>query len=158
MHTPADMGRETGTTLIELVVSIVIMSTVVTALMMVVARTSGSSADPLLRVQAIAIAESYMEEILAQSLLDPSGSDSGGAEAGETRPVFDDVTDYNGLSDTSGALDQAGNPITGLEGYNVSVAVTDTPLNGDPAKLIEVVVSFDGDPGFSFPLSAYRLN
>jgi len=152
------MRCETGTTLIELVVSIVILSIVVTAVIMVVVRTAGSSADPLVRVQAIAIAESYMEEILAQSLLDPSGSDSGAAETGETRPVFDDVTDYNGLSDNSGALDQAGNPIVGLEGYNVSVAVTDTALNGDPAKRVRIVVSFDGDPEFSFPLTAYRLN
>lgn len=152
------MTRESGATLVEMVISIVVISVTVTGVMMVVFQTSGRSADPLIRVQAIAIAESYMEEILAQPLTDPAGGDTGGAESGETRSTFDDVTDYQGLADTAGAVDQAGNAIAGLEAYNVTVQLTDTALNGDAAKRILVTVSHDGVTAFGLPLVAYRLN
>ena len=152
------MQRQHGATLIELVVSIVIISVTLSSVMMLIVRTSASSADPLLRTQAIAIAESYMEEILTQPLTDPSGGDTGGPETGEVRATFDDVTDYPGLSDTGGAADQTGSAIAGLEGYNVAVNVTSTALNGAPARRIEVVVTYDGEAGFAFPLAAYRMN
>ena len=152
------MKRERGATLIELVVSIVILSIGVTAIMMVVYQTSSRSADPLVRSQAISIATAYMEEILAQPLTDPAGGDTGGPEPGESRASYDDVTDYHGLSDTSGAVDQAGNSIAGLEGYNVSISVTGATLNGDPARRIAISVTYDGDADFAFPLAAFRLN
>jgi MSHA pilin protein MshD len=152
------MTRESGATLVEMVVSVVVISITVTGVMMVIYQTSGHSADPLIRTQAIAIAESYIEEILAQPLTDPAGGDTGGSESGETRSTFDDVTDYHGLADTAGALDQAGNAIAGLEGYNVTVQLTDATLNGDAAKRILVTVTHDGVTAFSFPLVAYRLN
>ena len=152
------MRRDAGATLIEMVVSIVIISVAVTSVMMVIFQTAGTSSDPLVRTQAIAIAESYMEEILSQPLTDPAGADSGGFEAGEVRATYDDVTDYHNLSDNAGAVDQQGNSLTGLEGYNVTATVVDTTLNGNPAKRILVVVTHDGNASFSFPLAAYRLN
>lgn len=152
------MRRQRGTTLIEMVISIVIISVTVTSIMMVIFQTTSNSANPLIRTQAIAIAEAYMEEIIVQPLTDPAGGDNGAAEAGETRASFDDVTDYHNLSDLAGAVDQAGNSIAGLEGYNVSVDVTNSTLNSRPAKRIRVNVTYDGDPAFAFPLVAYRLN
>ena len=150
--------RQAGATLIELVVSVVIIATVATSAMMLVVRTAGSSADPMIRVQALAIAEAYMEEILTQALTDPAGADTGAAEPGESRAIFDDVTDYHGLADTSGAVDQSGSLIPGLAGYNVAVTVADNLLNGVAAKRILVTVTHDGDPDFNLPLAAYRVN
>jgi MSHA pilin protein MshD len=152
------LHRQAGATLIELVVSTVIMSITVTAVMMVVAQVARSSSDPMLRVQATAIAHAYMDEILAQHLDDPDGGELGGPEAGETRASFDDVADYHGLHDAAGAVDQTGVAIGGLEAYNVSVAVTAATVNGYPAKRIQVRVGFDGDPDFSVPLVSYRMN
>lgn len=148
----------TGATLIELIVSIVILSVAAVGIMMVITNTTMSSANPMIRAQGTAILQAYMEEILSQPLTDPAGSDTGGAEAGETRATYDDVTDYHGLADTTGARDQQGNLISGLEGYNVTVAVTDTTLNGSTAKRILVTVTYDGDAGFSLPVASYRLN
>lgn len=150
--------RQRGATLIELVVSIVIISITVSAAMMVVAGTTQRSADPMIRTQALSIANAYLEEILAQALLEPSGTDSGGAESGETRATFDDVTDYHLLADLSGAVDQFGNPIAGLEGYNVRVGVTNVSLNSDPARRIDVSVTHDGHASFALAVHAYRLN
>jgi MSHA pilin protein MshD len=147
-----------GATLIEMVISIVIISIAVTSVMMVVVRVAASSADPIRRIQAMAIAESYMDEILAQSLVDPDGAETGAAEAGEVRANFDDIADYQGLNDSNGARNQVGAPIAGLEGYNVRVMLTGTTLGGHPAQRITVTVSVDGDPDFAIPLVGYRMN
>jgi MSHA pilin protein MshD len=152
------MRRQTGATLVELIISVVIIATLSTSAMMLIAQTTGRSADPVIRIQAIAIAEAYMEEIISQPLGDPAGGDTGGPEAGETRAVYDDVTDYHGLSDTGGAFDQDANPVSGLEAYNVAVSVTDGTLNGVAAKRIQVAVSHDANPSVVYPLVSYRLN
>ena len=153
-----NIHQQLGATLIEMVVSIVIISVSLTAVMMVIVQVGRSSADPMIRTQATAIAQAYMDEILVQALNDPDGGESGGAEAGETRATFDDVSDYHGLTDAAGARDQMGLPISGLEGYNVDVAVTASVIGGYPAKRVQVSVGFDGDPNLSVPIVAYRLN
>ncbi len=152
------VASQTGATLIEMIVSIVIISVTVTSVMMVIVQVGRTSADPMIRTQATAIAQAYMDEILVQALDDPDGGETGGPEAGEARATFDDVSDYHGLADTAGAVDQTGTPIAGLEGYNVNVAVTASTLGGYAAKRIVVDVGFDGDAGFSLPLISYRLN
>lgn len=150
--------RQTGATLVEMVISVVIISVSVTAIMMVVTQVARSSADPMVRTQATAIAQAYMDEILVQALDDPDGGEVGAAEAGETRATYDDVSDYHGLADTSGVRAQTGTSIAGLEGYNVNVSVTAATVGGYPAKRILVRVGFDGDPDLSIPLVAYRMN
>ena len=55
--------RQTGTTLIELVIAIVIIAIAASAILMAIFTTVGSSADPMIRHQAVAIAEAYLEEI-----------------------------------------------------------------------------------------------
>ena len=151
-------SSQTGATLIELIISIVIISITVTAVMMVITRVGTSSADPMIRTQATAIAQAYMDEILVQPLNDPDGGETGAAEAGETRATFDDVSDYHGLADASGARDQTGAAIPGLDAYNVDVTVTAATLAGQPAKRITVNVGFDGDTSYRLPLTAFRLN
>ncbi len=79
--------------------------------------TTAHSADPMIQTQAVAIAESYMEEISLRPLSDPDGSDSG-----ETRSDYDDVYDYNRLPDNV-VRDQTGTAIPDLAGYAVTVSV-----------------------------------
>ncbi len=157
MNRPA----QRGVTLIELVVSIVILSVAATGILMVMTQTILSSADPMLREQATAIAQSYMEEILTQPLTDPDGGEVNGPESGESRSTYDDVWDYQGLNNSSGALDQNGNPVSGLEGYNIAVTITGTTLGpgaGSPALRIAITVTHDGQAGINVPVVAYRLN
>jgi len=151
-------SRQHGATLIELIVSIVIISVSATALMMLVSQVARNSADPMVRAQAVAIAQAYMDEILVQALDDPDGVETGAAESGETRPTFDDVADYHGLADHNGARDQTGALIAGLGGYNIDVRVTADTLGGLPARRIRVQVGYDGEPGLIVPLVAYRMN
>ncbi len=141
-----------GATLVELIISIVILSILSVGIMSLISGTVLNSSKPLIRTQAIAIAQSYMEEILSRPLDDPSGSD------GETvRASFDDVDDYNNLSDQNGAENSSGNIITGLEGYNVTVSVTDVTVNGLSGEKIQVTVTHDSG-SINLPVTAYRFN
>lgn len=148
--------RCAGATLVELVVSIVVISIGLAGVLLVMNRNVSSSGDPMVQHQAIAIAEAYLEEILAKEFTDPDGGETGGPEAGETRATYDDVNDYNGLVDT-GARDQNNNAIAGLGGYTVSVSVVNQAWNGIPvADALLATVTVTGPGGVSITLSGYR--
>jgi len=143
--------RGLGATLVELVMSIVVIGVAVTGVVMVIDRNVRTSADPVVNQQAIAIAEAYLEEILTKDF---------NVQPGATRPTFDDVDDYNGLPDTV-VRDQTDAAIAGLGGYNVTVAVANEAF-GSPAvaaadaKRVQVTVS--GPGGVSVVVSGYRTN
>lgn len=132
-----------GATLIELVISIVVIAIAASAVLGVLSGTVGRSADAMVLAQGVAIAEAYLEEISLKSFADPDGTD------GETlRPDFDDVDDYDGLDD-AGARDQFGTPLAALAQYRVTVAVTPSAaLAGVPAaeaRRIDVRVTHPGN-------------
>jgi MSHA pilin protein MshD len=136
--TPSSNAR--GVTLVELIISMVIISIALAGVLSVMTFTTGRSADPMIQHQAIAIAEAYMEEILLQGYENPDG----GYE-GSDRNKFDDVDDYDAI-DNEDPTDQIGGEAFGsLNGYKVSVVV-ETPeydgisLNGIDAKKITVTV------------------
>ncbi len=134
---------QTGVTLIELILSMVIISIAVTGVFSVMNLTVRHSADPVVEHQAIAIAEAYLEEIMLQAYTDPNGTN-----AGETRTSFDNVDDYNGLSDT-GAHNQQGSLLGNLSSYNVAVAVADQAVSGLTGKKVTVTVTGPGVSGLS---------
>ena len=146
-----------GTTFIELVMSIVIISIAVTGVLLVITRNTGSSADPLVQHQAIAIAEAYLEEILEKPFVDPDG---GEPEAG--RSLFDDIDDYAAIV-AQAPSDQNGNPIAGLGNYSVTVTVVNEAFGpaGNQAPVgdaVRVTVSVTPVVGVPIILSAYRTN
>ncbi len=148
------MCRQAGTTLIELVIAIVIVSISVSAVLMAISMNVGSSADPMLRHQAVAIAEAYLEEIYLKPFDDPDGVDGEGSRA-----LFDDVDDYNGLVDV-GARDQFDAALAGLGDYTVAVTVTTSGSLPSiaAADLYLVSVTVTRAPGIDFTVSAYRAN
>jgi MSHA pilin protein MshD len=145
-------GRETGATLIELVVSIVIVAIAVGAVLGLLSTTVGRSADAMVLRQAVSLAEAYIEEVSLKPFVDPDGVDGEAA-----RVDFDDVDDYTGLVDV-GARDQFGNAIPALTGYTVTVSVAPSAaLPGVPntaALRVDVRVQFA--PAVDISLSAYR--
>ncbi len=148
------MRRQAGTTLIELVISIVIVSIAASALLMALSMTIGYSADPMIRHQAIAIAEAYLEEIALKAFDDPDGVDG---EANRT--LYDDVDDYNGLVDV-GARDQFNDALAGLDDYTVTVAVTASSALPSIAStdLFLISVTITHAANIDFTVSAYRAN
>lgn len=146
------VNRQGGVTLVELIVSIVIVATAVGAVLNVLSSNLGRSADAFITLQAGAIAEAYLEEIRLRPFTDPDGID------GETNRIdFDDLDDYDGLVD-NGAKDQFGNAIAELSNYSVSVTViASVALPGVPAvdsRRIDVRVI--QAPYVDFTLSSYR--
>ena len=86
------LSKNGGFTLIEVIVTIVVLSVAATAIMSMFTNTIRTSADPMIQQQALSIAEAYMEEILLKPFSDPGGG------VGETaRDEFDDVSDYSTL-------------------------------------------------------------
>lgn len=143
---------QAGVTLVELLVSIVIVSIAASGVLGVLSMTSAASADPMSQHQAAAIAQAYLEEILLNPVDDPDGID------GETaRADFDDIDDYDGLAD-NGARDQFGNAIGGLDSYVVSVATAaSTALAPVPsADTVRIDVTVARGAGINFTLSAYK--
>ncbi len=139
-----------GASLVELVITIVIISIALIGILGVVNLSVKHSADPVVQQQAIAIAESYLEEILLLPVTDPDGSNTG-----ETRATFDNVEDYDGLNDI-GATDQNGNTISGLENYTITVSVSDQIISAVSMKAVTVSVVRAGTDTIS--LSGYKAN
>jgi len=129
--------RHRGFTLVELVVAIIIFAVAMSAFMFVVGDSIVRSADPMLRAQASSIGHAYLEEIMSKSYTPGPGTG--------TRELYDDVQDYDGLVD-NGARDINDNPIAGLEQYTVTVDVSDSSVNGQSMRRIQVdVASPNGD-------------
>lgn len=153
--------KQRGVTLIELVMAIVIVGVAVAGVLSIFVQTTAASADPMIRHQAIAIAEAYLEEAMLKSFSDPDEPESGSCEEGATaadRPTWDDVSDYDCVAD-NGARDQNGNAIASLSRYAVTVNVTGEALNGigaADAKRIDVTVQHAAIG--SVALSGYRTN
>jgi len=143
--------QQRGVTLIELILSMVIISIAVTGVLSVMNLTVKHSADPVVEHQAIAIAEAYLEEILLQAYTDPNGTN-----AGETRSSFDNVDDYNGLSDTGAHNQQATTLLTNLSSYNVAVSVVDQNVSGLTGKEVTVTVTPSGMSALS--LVGYKFS
>lgn len=140
-----------GFTLIELIIFIVVVGVGVAGILSVYTTSIKSSADPMVRKQALAIAESLLEEIVQKEYADPTGG-----YTGASRTLFDDVDDYNNYTSAT-IVDGAGNTIAGLTQYSIAPAVTvvATTLSGVTVK--RIVVSVTGPQGV-ISLTGYRGN
>ncbi len=145
--------RQTGFTLVELIFFIVLVSFGIAGILSVMNVSVATSADPLVRKQTVAVAESLLEEILLKSYDDPDDSP---AVVEASRALYDDVSDYAGYTTSGGMTDLAGATIGGLGSYNVSsVTVTTTALNGVAARQVTVTVTGPQGP---ISLTGYRTN
>lgn len=141
-------SSQRGVTLVELVISIVIIAISVAAIMGVLTMLSTGSAEAMVRNQAVAIAAAYLEEI---RLKDFTANGVPGSRA-----LYDDIADYNGLTDV-GARDQFGSPIVGLESYTVRVTVGAGVLGAVPAASVRRIdVNVQHSAGVNMTLSAYK--
>lgn len=170
--------RVRGFTLIELLIFIVIVSAALAGVLRVFIETTAHGADPAVRRQALAIAESLLEEVqlMPFTFCDSedanvetassaggcaSGADAIGPDAGETRfasPSFDHVNDYHGYS-MSGIVDITNTAVSGLAGYSASVSVAAAALHTiaqGSGDALRITVSVTGPGGISVALEGYR--
>lgn len=136
-----------GFTLIELVIFIVIVSVAVVGILSVMNTVVKSSADPMVRKQATALADSILEEILLKSYADPDAT-----ETGETgRDNYDDVDDYNGK--TNALFTDLPSE---LSSYIISIVVAaPANINGITMKQVTVTITNGAE---SISMSGYRAS
>ncbi len=140
--------RQRGFTLIELIIFIVIVAVGVAGILSVMNTSAKSSADPMVRKQAIALAESVLEEVLQKAYADP---DNTPAVVEASRTLWDNVDDYNNQTQAAFSLPAA------LSGYTIAISVVDdsTTLPGLTAKKVTVTVARGTE---SITLTGYRTN
>jgi MSHA pilin protein MshD len=143
-------NNQSGLTLVELVISMVVISVALSGVLLLLNTTILHSSDPLIQHQSLAIAEAYLEEILLKEYSDPGGPTESG------RPDYDDVADYNGLHDV-GARNQF-NAAAGLSDYTVDVLVTADTLGSPAVNAWKVDVTVTHVNGVSMTLRGYRTS
>jgi MSHA pilin protein MshD len=170
-----------GFTLVELVLFIVVLGIAVGGVLVAYDYAARDSADPFIRKQALAIAESLLEEVQQMPFTycdpdDPAVSTAAspaacampealGPEPGETRystaTPFDNVNDYDGYDTAAevppGVKDLTGTPIAGLASYNATISVADAALPGVPGgEVLLITVRVTGPGNVSVRLDGYR--
>ena len=179
-------SRMRGFTLVELVVFIAILGVALAGVLAAYDFAVRASADPVVKKQALAIAESLLEEVQQMPFTycdpdDPAVStapdaaacatpETPGPEAGETR--YGATTPFDNVNDSGAAV--SGNPgfsmtpirditntiITGLEAYTATVTITDLPGNtlpGIPAgDALLINVTVSGPTNVTVSVDGYR--
>jgi MSHA pilin protein MshD len=158
----ADARAMRGMTMIELVVAITIVAIAASAVLGVMSTVVSRGANAMVRQQAVAIADAYLEEILLLPVTAPTLPANYTAPTGQyARATWTYVDQYNNLVD-NGAEDQFGNAVTNLSNYTVRVAVSQTTaltgITAANARRIDVTVSYNDTTGISVMLSGYRAN
>ena len=146
--------RQSGMTLIELIVAIVIIAVGLAGVLSVFNTTVRASADPMIQKQLLAIAEGMMDEVMLLPYANGTGTDTGCARAG-----FDGIDDFATYTGKS-ICDQEGAAIDSLSGYSVSVAIDNIALGmetgGETSKKITVTVTRNANE--SVTLTGWRTN
>lgn len=169
--------QQFGISLIELIIFIVIVSIAVAGVLSVMDITTRHSADPMVRKQALAVAESLLEEIELQPFTwcDPHDANATTATSaagcatlseklgpstpdGESRynaaNPYNNVSNYNGFS-MSPIVDITHTPITGLNNYSASVTVTPNTGTLSSASQLQINVTVTSG-NTSIMLTGYR--
>lgn len=140
--------KQRGLTLVELVITIVIIGIAAAALFSAMATITSRSADPMLRQQSLMIAEAYLEEILQQSYVKwtPPTCNS--------RSCYQDIWAYH---ESSGKpLDINGDEIDGLESYQVAVNVEEVEKGLNGVDALKVTVTVEDPSGQHLQLTGWR--
>lgn len=148
-----DHRHQSGLTLPELLVAMVVIAIALSGLV-TIARSMGpgQAAKSLRLSQAVAVAQSYIEEISALPYVDPTG-----ANGESLRADFDDIFDYDGLSEQPPHY-RDGTPMAGSSTFAVSISVVQTAGLGPAGQEVPsadaalIVVSVDTGLGSSMRL------
>ena len=171
---------QAGLSLIELIMFIVIVGIGLAGILFVLNLTAQKSADPMIRKQMLAAAESLLEEVELMPftycdpddpavLTAPNPAGCVTAEGTTTIPAgegrgtatpFDNVGDYGGPTGTltiSPLTDVSNSSLRMLGGYSATVNVATSALGGiAAADSLLITVTVTASTGESLALSGYR--
>ncbi|MEH6346532.1 MAG: type II secretion system protein [Bermanella sp.] len=149
-------NKQAGVTLIELIITIVVLGIALSALISSLSIGIGRSAQPMLESKALELSQAYLDEILAMSFDDQTPTGGGEvlaaqspcalSEEGQSREFYDDVDDYDGVSDTPPVLIDSTIDMSRYANYQVDISVacagTDLGLDSDDmAKRITITLT-----------------
>lgn len=160
--------RQTGVTLVEMVVVIVILAIALTTLTQMLSQVTVSGAYTYDETMAIELGQSYISEIIGRRYdensplggIPPCGAPSAAAcstsfNDGESRASYDDVDDYDGLDELPQRVDGSGG-VEAREGYaNFRVAVSVSQATST-AKRITVTITQPNSE--TIDLTVYKTN
>ena len=156
---PACRQRQLGLSLIELIIFIIIVSVGLAGILLVMNVTVKSSADPMLRKQAVAMAEAILDEVLAKEYTNPAGGYTETVPC-VNRALYDDVDDYNcftGPPFILGTATLGATPITAPFTFSATVAVAPVVGGVAGATMKQVTVTVTGG-GETIQIIGYRAN
>lgn len=146
-------SAQQGLTLVELIVTIVVLAIALVLITQMLGGGLSRSADTLIELRTATLAKAYIDEILGKRFDENSANNgvppcrapdgpggvpanrectvfaSFGPDSGETRSRFDDVDDYTNIDEGEGPgvlnplQDAEGNTRTGYEGFRVVIDV-----------------------------------
>lgn len=165
--------KSAGFTLVELIITMAVISVAVLGITYALSFAFSHQSDGIWQAKSVALAESYLEEIMSRRFdeMTPSGgvppcslattacSVALGSD-GESRSNFDDVDDFNGVDDQP-PLDAQGLPRSEYSSFRVEVSVAYASAaqvaslgldNPRDAKLVTVTVTPPGSSPLRFPM------
>lgn len=165
--------KQQGYSLIELVITIVLTSIAMVVFFNIFVNNQKKSVTPVFQIKAAELGQAYLEEILLKAYDENSPVGNGlrcnsptamscsatlGSDS-ETRTSFDDVDDYNGLSETP-PQDSLGNVRSDFNRFSVNVTVSyagsDLGLTAQAMKRVQVTVQAPDNSQYVF--SQYKGN
>lgn len=163
--------RQKGVTLVELIITIVIIGIAMSALVSALTTGISRSAQPMLEGKALELSQAYLDEIQAMRFDDQSAIGGGSVLAAsnpctisnesQSRTMFDDVDDYHGVNDSPPVLIESSIDMSAYANYQVliSVACAGTELGlaaNELVKRINVTVVLPS--GESRDVAIYKGN
>jgi MSHA pilin protein MshD len=146
---PTSRYRQSGFSLIEIVIFIVIVGVAVSAITLQFSQNVKESAQPILRHKAVAIAHSYFDRMQRVAWQDPEG-DALGTET--LIANYDDITDFSQITGDS----------TTHSGYTIDIDVSNPAADWETIPLADVKeVTLDvaiNATGETLTFTLYRVN
>jgi MSHA pilin protein MshD len=166
-------SRQNGVTLIELIITIVVIGIAMSGLISALSTGIVNSSTPLWESKALELSQAYLDEIQAMRFDEDTATGGGqmdnasvsctaaAFDDSEARALFDDVDDYHDLTDAPPELIEAAIDMAEYVNYEVTVQVacagTDLGLNNNAlAKRITVTVEVPG--GETRSVAIYKGN
>ncbi len=174
---PSKFIKQYGLTLIELVITIVVLGIALSALVSALTTGIGRSAQPMWEGKALELTQAYLDEILAKKFDDQTPLGGGqvlaaaspctASNEGQARLLFDDVDDYHGVTDAPPVLTDTAVDMSRYANYQVdiTVACAGTELGNTNASLLtdntlakRITVSVSVPSGEVRNVSVYKGN
>jgi len=178
--------QQMGVTLIELVISIVVIGIAATAILQSLGFLTLSNVDPMLRSQANLTAQSTLNEVMSHSFFDsdedpriddsitnPAVCPTPETDSGYNRRLWDNLCDFNSYDSDNddglapGIRNRLGSALPGLASYRVQVSITtDNSLTlgdlsntaGCTPRIARITVTATDPRGQSIQLTGYRTS